>query len=192
MITCSRFRWHFWKFQENSMTLLDTFFLKSSPHLALVDELSLDFLAEFSSQTPATLSRQIWSKTAGSSSSSFGFQFQWYLFFCVANSTQNLGAIKPRWVSYISAPIPSTQNLVGGQYNIHTNSGWWPIYAKIEFYCKVFLVADTSTDFSLHKLNWGKFNTIYSAAKYRKILKCWLEMYFQQEENASFAFQSDT
>ena len=58
------------------MTLLDTFFLKSSPHLALVDELSLDFLAEFSSQTPATLSRQIWSKTAGSSSSSFGFQFQ--------------------------------------------------------------------------------------------------------------------
>ena len=122
MITCSRFRWHFWKFQENSMTLLDTFFLKSSPHLALVDELSLDFLAEFSSQTPATLSRQIWSKTAGSSSSSFGFQFQWYLFFCVANSTQNLGAIKPRWVSYISAPIPSTQNLVGGQYMPRLNS----------------------------------------------------------------------
>ena len=76
--------------------------------------------------------------------------------------------------------------------SLHTNSGWWSIYAKIEFYCKVFLVADTSTDFSLHKLDWGKFNTIYSAAKYRKILKCWLEMYFQQEENASFAFQSDT
>ena len=78
------------------MTLLDTFFLKSSPHLAL-DELSLDFLAEFSSQTPATLSRQIWSKTAGSSNSSFVVSIYSEISFSVLQISPKIWELS-RWV----------------------------------------------------------------------------------------------